>query len=117
MSKDKIELWTPWEWEEMTAVLPGEEPQGTTIMSSGGHYVCHQFNIRPIEKRKEIAHAICSAINNTYGQNINPEYVPEMLKALLIAKNYIEYAINKGAIGECKKDLEIINFAIEKSKL
>lgn len=82
MEQDKIELWTPWEWEEMNHHFVGEEPQGTTIMQVGGHYVCHQLNIRPIEKRQEIAACICLAVNETYGEGINPEAVKKMHEAL-----------------------------------
>jgi hypothetical protein len=86
MSENK-DLWTPWEWKEFIHGAPNEEPQGTTIMSCGGHYICHQFNIRPSDKRQELASAIVSAVNNTYGCGINPEAVPDLLRALKFVRD------------------------------
>lgn len=116
MSKDKIELWAPWKWEEMNSIFPGQEPQGTTIMSSGGHYVCHQFNIRPIAQRQELATAIVSAVNNTYGTSINPEGVPNLLAAL---EGMLEPFSHIGGVGrEAKfKAMQAAKAAIEKAKL
>lgn len=112
MSKDKIELFAPWEWEEMNNIIPGQEPQGTTIMSIEGSYVCHQFNILPIEKRQELASCIVSAVNNTYGQSINPEAVKEMYDVLKSFVNSYK-GVNIGSF----KILDQAKAAIEKAKL
>lgn len=69
------------------------------------------------ERGQQFGKELVSAYNNTYGQNINPEAVPDLLYALKIARNYIEYAIMKGAIGECQKDLARVKAAIEKAKI
>ena len=89
---ENTNLWTPWEWKEFThPANPKEEPQGTTIMSCAGHYVTHQFNIRPMKERQEIASAIVTAINSTYGKGIDPSSVPELLEALRGTNEAIEH--------------------------
>lgn len=88
MSENK-DLWTPWEWKEFIHGAPNEEPQGTTIMDCGGHYLTHQFNLRPVEKRQEIASAIVSAVNGTWGIGVNPDAVKDLYDALYILADWV----------------------------
>lgn len=73
----------PWYFKSMKVV--GEE--STRIMDRSGFYVVHQKGIRPLEQRDNIASAIVSAVNNTWGAGINPEAIPEILRYLEAISN------------------------------
>lgn len=75
MTKDKMTA-TPWRIVETT-----NDPDfvgdllGKNLTGIAGIYAGNEYSA------SDAAH-IVSAINNTYGQEINPEAVPDMLKAL-----------------------------------
>lgn len=102
----------PWEMEE-------EGNHSIHISSSDQSYthVIATLYTEPMsEDTRSNAAAIVSAVNNTYGQQINPESVPNMMKsleAMLKAFSHI------GGVGhdEKKKATLFALEAIEKSKL
>lgn len=64
--------------------------------------VCKTFgdideNSPPLDEQFENSKAITSAINSTYGKNINPESVPDLLEALkgIVAREEKAYAGRK----------------------
>jgi hypothetical protein len=88
----------PWYFESMKVM--GEE--STRIMDRGGFYIAHQEGIRSAEERDKIASAIVSAVNNTIGENIRPESVPDLYRSLcgivdLIDSIYPDTGVIKGS--------------------
>lgn len=101
---------TPCPWSYKNMKVMGVED--TRIMDRGGCYIAHQDNIRNENERGIIAAGIVSAINNTYGAGINPEAVPDMLKAL---NDILPYLEAKGTNGN--HWVNQIKESINKSKL
>lgn len=57
---------------------------------SGDNDICQMSPTHQKIVQKANAEAIITAVNNTYGAGINPEAVPDMLKALKEAKRMYE---------------------------
>lgn len=107
--------YTKGEWKiELDNVIFSDE----TIITCGNVkpvLICRLSNIRGDsftnngEYIEDNAQAICSAVNNTYGKNINAEAVPELLEAL---KRIVE--LGKRPTSERDmKDYEAYKFARE----
>jgi len=66
------------------------------------------------DQPKTNAHAVCLAINNTYGSGINPERVPSLLQAF---KNVRSQLIDSGHWTEQSVFIKVIDLEIEKVEL
>jgi hypothetical protein len=97
MSKDKMTD-TPW---VAGGSFPYKGNEGYIFATSMRPeiLVCKTFgsideNTPPLGEQMENSKAIVCAVNNTYGQSINPEAVPDMLAALNKCLEYFHYQNN-----------------------
>lgn len=105
----------PWEWKTFTARSPHEESQGTTIMDRAGYYVSHQLNTRPIEKREEIAAATISAVNETWGKNIRPEAVGDLVEAVRMQQVLIHCLLESKLYKNADETIAFATAALDKA--
>lgn len=126
MEQNKI---TPTPWEIQTRFLIGNPDK---VFINGHSNVCElRIGNRSMSEGNADAEAIVSAINNTYGAGINPEAVPELIKAAIALLAYeqkeglFDDYVNNGdgysptleVSGTLRIILNAIKSTIEKAKL
>ena len=90
MSKDKMtpEFYTtlPWriaaqDWRTSFYVIHGKRSDNDELQILKMDFGPHPDE-RHLDRMRDNVNAIVTAVNNTWGQNINPEAVPDMYEAL-----------------------------------
>jgi len=90
-------------------VLVRAEPLGICIANCG---------YSNISQRKKIAnaHAIVTAVNNTYGKGINPEAVPELVELLKDARTVVRLILRGHSSIDCEAHIKRVEQALAKAE-